>query len=167
VNTFRFEDPWALLLCAALLPLIFFGFRGRRNATLKYSMTELAGRLEGEARAGLQHLPPLLRIFVLLLIVGGLARPQWGNKSSEVLSEGVDIILALDTSGTMEALDFVAKGKRVSRLEAVKSVVKEFVTGRKSDRLGMVVFGTNAFLQCPRRSTTACCSISSIGRKSG
>jgi Ca-activated chloride channel family protein len=72
-----------------------------------------------------------------------------GNKSTEVLNEGVDIILALDTSGTMEALDFVSRGKRVSRLAAVKSVVKEFIAGRENDRVGMVVFGTHAFLQCP------------------
>ncbi len=148
MNMFRFEDPWVFLLCIGMLPLIYFGVGRWRSASLKYSTTELVQRLEGQV-SGFRYLPLALRLLALLLIIAALARPQLGNKSSEVLSEGVDIILALDTSGTMEAMDFISNGKRVTRLEAVKKVVNEFIAGRENDRLGMIVFGTNAFLQCP------------------
>jgi Ca-activated chloride channel family protein len=149
MNTFRFEDPWALLLCVGLLPVVFFSIGRRRRGSLKYPTIELVQRLAGPLMSRIQYLPTSLRILAIALVIVALARPQLGNKSTEVLSEGVDIILAMDTSGTMEALDFVTKGNRATRLDAVKAVVKEFVSGRGSDRLGMVLFGTNAFLQCP------------------
>jgi Ca-activated chloride channel family protein len=78
-----------------------------------------------------------------------LARPQSGETAVAIKSSGVDIILAIDTSGSMQALDFQQDGQRVDRLTAVKKVVKEFIKGRGHDRLGMVVFGEEAFTQCP------------------
>jgi len=78
-----------------------------------------------------------------------MARPQSGSKSTEVVTEGIDIMLCLDTSGTMQALDFTWKGEKQNRLQVVKRVVNEFIKGRKNDRIGMVVFGAEAFTQCP------------------
>jgi Ca-activated chloride channel family protein len=78
-----------------------------------------------------------------------LARPQWGTERTEVLTEGVNIVLALDLSESMAALDFKKKGRVVNRLEAVKGVVQDFVAGRSGDRIGMVVFGTHAYTQLP------------------
>jgi Ca-activated chloride channel family protein len=77
------------------------------------------------------------------------ARPQEGHKKTEILSEGVDIVLALDTSGSMRALDFKKDDEPVTRLTVVKDVVAEFIDGRETDRMGMVVFGGEAFTQCP------------------
>jgi Ca-activated chloride channel family protein len=91
----------------------------------------------------------LLRSLALIFLILALARPQTGQSSSEVLTEGVDIILCLDTSGSMQALDFEINGKRVNRLQAVKQVVARFIKKRKSDRMGMVVFAVNAYTQCP------------------
>jgi Ca-activated chloride channel family protein len=149
LNTFRFEDPWAILLAAGIVPLVLAGFAASRGGSVIYPPLGLLKRLVGGSRPRVHHVPIALRSLALLLLIVALARPQLGNKSAEILSEGVDIMLAIDTSGTMEALDFIADGKRDSRLDAVKRVVNDFVRGRESDRIGMVVFGSNAFLQCP------------------
>jgi Ca-activated chloride channel family protein len=148
VSSFRFEDPWALFLALGLIPLIFFGLRRRATASLKFPTLNLLRETAGAAE-GLRHVPLAFRCTLLALLIVALARPQLGNRTTEILSEGVDIVLAIDTSGTMEALDFEANGKRVTRLAAVKEVVKDFVGRRPADRIGMVVFGTHAFLQCP------------------
>ncbi len=149
MSSFRFEDPWAIALAIGLAPLLFMHFKLGRSGSVRFPTLALLQQLAGSSRRWPFHVPVALRALAFLLLVFALARPQLGNKSSEILSEGVDIMLAIDTSGTMEALDFIAGGKRVSRLEAVKKVVKEFVKSRKNDRIGMVVFGTHAFLQCP------------------
>ncbi len=78
-----------------------------------------------------------------------IARPQSGRKTTEIISEGVDIMLVVDTSGSMQALDFTLDGERVNRLRAVKNVVADFVRGRQNDRLGMIVFAKEAYTQCP------------------
>lgn len=149
MSLLRFEDPWALLLALAIVPLIFFSIRGRATGSVKYPTLATLRELAGPSAEGVRYIPLAIRCVVLLLVVAALARPQLGNRRTEILSEGVDIVLAIDTSGTMQALDFVADGKRATRLTAVKSVVKDFVGARKADRIGMVVFGTHAFLQCP------------------
>jgi Ca-activated chloride channel family protein len=77
------------------------------------------------------------------------ARPQFYNVSREIRSHGVDIMLVLDTSGSMQALDFQLDGKPVTRLTAVKKVVGEFIRKREMDRIGLVVFGEEAFTQSP------------------
>jgi Ca-activated chloride channel family protein len=91
----------------------------------------------------------VLRCLALALFIMALARPQSGIKSTEVTTEGIDIMLCIDTSGSMRALDFKTGGERGTRLEAVKKVVSDFIAGRKNDRIGMVVFGQEAFTQCP------------------
>ena len=92
---------------------------------------------------------PVIRLLALTLMILAISRPQLGRKSVEVISEGIDIILAIDTSGSMRSLDFFIQGKKKTRLEVVKKVVAEFVKKREADRIGMVVFGENAFTQCP------------------
>jgi Ca-activated chloride channel family protein len=78
-----------------------------------------------------------------------LARPQAGERKINVETEGVNIVLALDLSGSMKALDFKRDEKIVTRLEAVKGVVSDFIMKREGDRIGLVVFGTHAFTQVP------------------
>ena len=82
-------------------------------------------------------------------MVIALARPQAGQKETEIVTEGIDIMLCLDTSGSMRALDFEREGKRTDRLDVVREVVKAFIQKRQNDRIGMVVFGEQAFTQCP------------------
>tara|TARA_B100001765_G_scaffold80661_1_gene49372 strand:- start:872 stop:1777 length:906 start_codon:yes stop_codon:yes gene_type:complete len=93
--------------------------------------------------------PIVLRFIAITLFIIAFARPQEGHKRTEILSQGVDIVLAIDTSGSMQALDFKKNETQVTRLSVVKDVVAEFVKNRETDRIGMVVFGANAFTQCP------------------
>ena len=91
----------------------------------------------------------LLKILALVFFIIALSRPQWGDKKVNITTEGINIILALDLSESMSALDFKREGKMVTRLEAVKHVVSDFILEREGDRVGMVVFGSNAFTQLP------------------
>jgi Ca-activated chloride channel family protein len=90
----------------------------------------------------------LLYLTMACLIIG-LARPQFGRKETEVTSEGIDIMLALDASGSMAAMDFKLDGEAVDRLTVVKKVVADFLRQQKGDRLGMVIFGEEAYTQSP------------------
>jgi len=85
----------------------------------------------------------------LALVIAALARPQFGRAESRYRGEGIDIMLAVDISGSMLAEDFTVDSQRVNRLEAVKSVVKQFVDRRASDRIGLVLFGARPYTQCP------------------
>jgi Ca-activated chloride channel family protein len=97
----------------------------------------------------LSKLVPILKISGLIFLILALARPQFGDKKISVTTEGVNIILALDLSESMRALDFKKDNEIVTRLEAVKGVVLDFIMKREGDRIGMVVFGSNAFTQLP------------------
>ena len=95
------------------------------------------------------RLPLILRACCLILLVIAASRPQLYNVSREIRSPGVDIMLCLDTSGSMQALDFQINDQPVSRLTAVKKVVSDFTKKRDMDRIGLVVFGEEAFTQSP------------------
>jgi Ca-activated chloride channel family protein len=116
---------------------------------MTYSMTSLLAETTGQGNRFWDKAPLVLRTACLLLLVIAFARPQLFNVSREIRSPGVDIMLCLDTSGSMQALDFQLNGKPVSRLTAVKKVVNEFIAKRETDRVGLVVFGEEAFTQSP------------------
>lgn len=145
----RFEDPWVLVLLALIPFMLLYGWNRRGSAHIRFSSLSVLGRLAQPFSVSLRHGVPVLRCLAVVLIIAALARPQAGVKSVEVHSTGVDIMLCLDSSGSMRALDFTTNGKRDTRMAAVKSVVGEFVRGREHDRIGMVVFGEEAFTQCP------------------
>ena len=92
---------------------------------------------------------PLLKYTALCLLIVAMARPQWGTRQVSVSTPGINIVLAVDLSESMAALDFKREGKIVNRLEAVKGVIHDFVATRSGDRIGMVVFGTQAYTQIP------------------
>ncbi|SLM30535.1 conserved membrane hypothetical protein [Desulfamplus magnetovallimortis] len=92
---------------------------------------------------------PFLRYASLFLMILALARPQWGTEKVNVTTEGINIVLALDLSESMAALDFTRDDKIITRLDAVKGVVGDFIMKREGDRIGMVVFGSRAFTQLP------------------
>ena len=145
---FRFEDPWFLTLLL-LLPFIAFGSRSNREAIIPYSSIGNLKALQTSRMNFLIAIPKILRILAFACLILSLAQPQEGRKRMEILSAGVDIVLAIDTSGSMQALDFTKDQNRINRLEVVKDVVSGFVKNRKTDRMGMVVFGQEAFTQCP------------------
>src|SRR5574337_223832 len=91
----------------------------------------------------------ILRSLVIMLFIIALARPQLGNEQTKVITEGIDIVLTVDVSGSMLAEDFEIGGKRYNRLYVVKQVVKDFIQRRANDRIGLVVFAGRAYTQCP------------------
>jgi Ca-activated chloride channel family protein len=145
----HFEDPWILVLLAVIPLMVLSGWRRSGSAHIQFSSLHIFSGLSQPVSVSLRRVVPLLRCMVVTLIIIALARPQAGVTSIEIQSTGVDIMLCLDTSGSMRALDFSTGGKRDTRMAAVKSVVSEFVRGREHDRIGMVVFGEEAFTQCP------------------
>ncbi len=138
-----------MFLLLAVIPLLIYRALKSRPATLHFSSL---GSLKTLHRRGVDFLaatPLILRCLAIVLLVTALARPQEGRKSTEILSAGVDILLAIDTSGSMRAMDFEKNHQPVDRLTVVKDVVSEFIDSREFDRMGMVVFGNEAFTQCP------------------
>jgi Ca-activated chloride channel family protein len=100
----------------------------------------------GKSRWALyRHLLFSIRLLAIVFFILAMARPQSGSKEQEVTTEGIDIILTLDISSSMLAEDFKPK----NRLEVAKIVAKDFVVGRKNDRIGMVVFAGESYTQCP------------------
>jgi Ca-activated chloride channel family protein len=91
----------------------------------------------------------LLRGATLVLFIVALARPQLGRSESKIKTEGIDIVLVIDISGSMQAMDYKKGGQPESRIDAVKDVVREFIRARPNDRIGMVVFGTHAYVASP------------------
>ena len=146
---FRFQAPWLLLLLLTVPALAFRHFRAGGTSAVRFSSLQVMEKLQKTRRVLLQTGVRWMRYLALVLLVLALARPQAGEKSTEIITEGIDIMLCLDTSGSMQALDFKEGNKRVSRLQVVKRVVAEFIRGRTNDRIGIVVFGQEAFTQCP------------------
>ena len=145
----RLHDPWLLGL-AALLPLALWAWRRTgRPATLHFPALWMLARVGAGRRAHWRWLLVALRLAAALLVVVALARPQMGKAESRVFSEGVDIMLAVDVSGSMLAEDFTVNGQRANRLDAVKSVVREFVAARPQDRIGLVLFAARPYTQAP------------------
>jgi Ca-activated chloride channel family protein len=146
---FRFASPYFLLLLLLLPAMLWYRFRRHRVPAMASSALFPAAGIPTSPALRLRRLVPALKYAAFCLMVVALARPQWGTERTEVLTEGVNIVLALDLSESMAALDFKKKGRVVNRLEAVKGVVQDFVAGRSGDRIGMVVFGTHAYTQLP------------------
>ena len=144
---FRFEDPWLLLILLSL-PILILRERTIASVINYSSLASLKAVSQHHSKINAM-VPTILRFIAITLFIIAFARPQEGHKRTEILSQGVDIVLAIDTSGSMQALDFKKNETPVTRLSVVKDVVAEFVKNRETDRIGMVVFGANAFTQCP------------------
>ncbi len=143
---FRFAYPYVFPLLLLLIPLFYFELRGgRRRRSIAFSSLDLLIRAGFEASFIKRYGRLALRTIVLILIVFGMARPQTGQSESSIKTEGVDIVLVLDTSSSMQAQDFKPK----NRLHVAKEVVKDFVSKRTNDRIGLVVFSAQAISQCP------------------
>ncbi len=144
---FRFADPYYLLLLLVLPLMIWWYWRGRSSATGKiiYSDIKLLKQVKPSLKQRLRPALFVLRLIAVTLIILALARPQSSHKEEEIITEGIDIVLTMDVSTSMLAEDFRPK----NRIEAAKMVAKEFIKGRKNDRIGLVVFAGESFTQCP------------------
>lgn len=142
------HDPW-VLLALVLVPLLARRQRQVAAPTLPYPMLEAVRAVGPGRRARWRWLLPALRLAALALLIVAAARPQLGRAASEVRSEGIDIMLAVDVSSSMLAEDFQLDGGRANRLDAVKSVVREFLAKRPNDRVGLVLFAARPYTQAP------------------
>lgn len=142
----QFANPaflWLLLL-VPLLTAWHIWKRNRLTASLRHSSLDVLQGLPSGWRAHLRHLPFALRMLALAALIVAFARPQTSARGENVYREGIDITIVLDISGSMLAEDF-----RPNRLEAAKTVAQEFILGRESDRIGLVIFAGESFTQCP------------------
>ncbi|MBK7104348.1 MAG: VWA domain-containing protein [Ignavibacteriae bacterium] len=145
-NNIIFAYPYLLYLLA-IIPLILFWYwkqNRKRSAAITYSNLEIFGDLNKTIKERLRHLPMLMRLIGLSLLIVALARPQTFSSGENVYTEGIDITMLLDISGSMLAEDF-----KPNRLDAAKNVIDEFVAGRTTDKIGLVIFASESFTQCP------------------
>ncbi len=142
----RFANPGLLWLLTTLAPLTaYYIYRVRQGgATLRLSDAEGLSAVPRSAKYYLRHLPFLLRCAALSLLIVALARPQTSESNQTVSTEGIDIMISLDISGSMLARDF-----KPDRIQAAKEVAQNFISERRNDRIGLVVFAGESFTQCP------------------
>jgi Ca-activated chloride channel family protein len=145
----RFLQPewfWAL----TVLPFIVL-WRGRRGpvAAVEYSDVSLAREIARRTRSRIGGLVGILPIAAAALMIVGLARPQRTDSRTEITARGIDIVLGLDVSGSMQALDFKVDNYRVNRIAVVKSVVSKFIDERPNDRIGLIAFAASPYIVSP------------------
>lgn len=143
---FRFAYPWLLGLLLLLPALVAWEWwRRRRRPVFRYSSLESIAAKIGRSPVYIRRALFATRLLALALLILALARPQKGFTEQDVTTEGVDILLTLDVSGSMAAEDFRPR----NRLFVAKEVVRDFIEGRQSDRIGLVVFSAESFTKCP------------------
>jgi Ca-activated chloride channel family protein len=148
-SNFEFEYPWILALLA-LLPL-YSVLRGRigRHSAVQFSSGEVVRAVGAQARAAAGRLLLFLRLLTVALCIVALAGPRFANDRTETQTSGVDIMLALDLSWSMMALDMSGPGERVTRFDIASEVLQDFVRKRPNDRIGLVVFSAVPYLASP------------------
>jgi Ca-activated chloride channel homolog len=145
----RFAHVILLILVVLLGPVAYASLRAVGQGKVRFSDIDLVRAAGGGRHRSFRFVPVVLRVGALFLLILALARPQGGSKSQEITSDGVDILLVADASGSMRALDLFIGEERAPRLEVAKKVIRDFIDGRVGDRIGLVVFGDEAIIQCP------------------
>ncbi len=142
----RFGHPWLLLTLFTVPAYLFWelNLSQKRKQGLAHSRTELLAKL-ALGRFPYRYLFPALRSLILLTLSLAIAQPRWGTKTRDLSHKGVDIVLAIDISGSMLAMDFAPQ----NRLGAAVNVAKEFVLKRPNDRFALVAFSEYALTQTP------------------
>lgn len=144
-----FLDPIALLLIPAVAAAVLLFRRKAREPGIRFSSSSLISGLKPSIRIILSGELIYVRLAAAVLLVLALARPVSRSAQTPVRVEGIDIVLAIDASTSMLAEDFTYGGRRVSRIDAVKDVVRDFVKGRQNDRIAIVAFAARAYTVCP------------------
>ncbi len=155
---FNFAWPWFVLLLP--LPWLVRKFAPSRETRSAEQQTSVllhpaVARLQTAflALAPISGIASLMQNLLLAVLWASLVvtimRPQWLEEHTQVVSPGYDLMLAVDASRSMEALDFTVDGRRVNRMAVVKGVVGRFIEQRRGDRVGLIIFGDNAYLQSP------------------
>ena len=146
MDSITFNNPNLLYLLLLLVPMIgWYVWRHRdMDTSLRLSTLKGFARAPRTYKWYLRHVPFTLRMLAMAVLVVALARPQSTDRWSNTTTEGIDIVVALDISGSMLAEDF-----KPNRLEAAKTDATKFISGRPNDRIGLVVFAGESFTQCP------------------
>jgi len=142
----KFANPlflWLLLLLPAIGYYLWWR-RKKLTVPLQFSSLQIFKNIPQTFRERLRHVPLALRLSAIAIFIVALARPQSVSDKQNISTEGIDIVLELDLSGSMLAEDF-----NPNRIEAAKQVASEFIDGRTNDRIGLVVFQAQSFTQCP------------------
>jgi Ca-activated chloride channel family protein len=148
-DSFQFVHPQFLLLLLLLPVMAIWKGRWGRPVAVRMPSTDDAVEVGAKPRSKTGGFLAALGLLSFALLVIAFARPRHGKGSTEVEASGIDIMLTLDVSGSMEALDFKLDGKPVNRLEVVKNVVRKFVAQRPNDKLGLLAFAGRPYLVSP------------------
>lgn len=146
MNGISYNNPEFFYLLLLLLPMIawYIWKQKKAGASIQFSSDMGLSRIPKSWKYYFRHSVFVLQILSLSLLIVALARPQSSNSWSNVTTQGIDIVIALDISSSMLAMDF-----RPNRIEAAKDVATQFISGRTNDRIGLVVFSGESFTQCP------------------
>ncbi len=146
MNNITFAHPEFLYLLLVLIPMIAWYIWKQRDLYAAFRVPDIQPFQKGNTpvRVYLRHILFVFRCLTIISLIIILARPQSTNKWKEQINKGIDIVIALDISSSMRAADF-----KPNRLESAKNVAIEFISGRTSDRIGLVVFSGESFTQCP------------------
>jgi Ca-activated chloride channel family protein len=141
-----FHNPGYLFLLLLLIPIIYWYIKEmhKADASLQISSLQNLTKFPKSKRIKIRHLPFILRLLTLIFLIVAIARPQSSNSLRNETTEGIDIMIAFDISGTMLAEDL-----KPNRLEASKAVATEFILSRPNDNIGLVIFAAESFTQCP------------------
>lgn len=145
MNDYIFKDPLWLLALGAL-PLLLW-LRGRRSVPVL--LVPFAAAWHRPSLTSVSRWPVALGVIGLVLLIVGLARPQRIEDKREVHSQGYDIMLCIDLSGSMLSEDYERGGERINRLQAIKPVIEAFIEKRPADRIGIVLFSGRAYTMAP------------------
>ncbi len=144
-NDITFGQPWLLLLFLIIPILIYWKFNKGKKQVAAIGISSTKGLENSRSwKNTFQQFPFIFRLLALSCIIIALARPQTKFDETQTEGEGIDIILAIDVSGSMTAQDFAP-----NRMEAAKKVAEDFVDNRPSDRIGVVIFAGESFTICP------------------
>ncbi len=143
----RWLSPWAWTLYLPLLGLIFWTFKNKEkfNPALQFSSITLLKTVRPGLRAQFSFLPSMLKFMALGCAIMALARPQMANSKVNKSVEGIDVMVVFDVSDSMEIEDMQPD----NRITAAKSVIHNFIRGRTSDRIGLIIFAAESYTRCP------------------
>lgn len=144
-----FKDAWILLFIPLIVVFVYFLKKRDIVSSIRFSSGELVKRSRPTLKVTLAKGLVYLRVGAIFLFLLALARPRIPLEETKIQTEGIDIVLAIDSSGSMLAEDFKIGTRRQNRLEVVKDVVEDFIEARKYDRIGMVAFAARAYTVCP------------------
>ncbi|MFW5753608.1 MAG: vWA domain-containing protein [Marinilabiliaceae bacterium] len=143
---YTFLHPHFFYLLLLLVPMIgwYIWKHQELHASLQISSLRGFSQIKKSRKSYLRHIPFGLRCLTIIFLTIALARPQSTNNLRDVTTEGIDIMISLDISGSMKAMDF-----EPNRLDAAKNVATDFISERTNDKIGLVVFAAESFTQCP------------------